>query len=923
MLHQLEPVTAWLNDVVLDDLRQVGGKGANLGHLMRAGFRVPPGFCILAHAYETFLSGSELERSIRAAAEAMDFTDSGSVEEGAAGIRELIVARPMPDPTGREIATAYLELVSNAGENALVAVRSSVGTKDLASTSFPGQMDTYYNLRGEDEVVRKVKECWASAFSYPATVYRHARGIDFSDIFVAPVVQLMVAADSAGVIFTTNPLSDRTDQMVINSCFGLGEGVVSGKLDCDHFVVDRDTCEVLEERIGEKEFKIELDPDTGGGSRRVRLSGEECGSPSLTGDRIARLVGVALRVEESYGSPQDIEWAFQDGDLYILQSRRISATDVGDRAGAGTVDEWVSEFDSTVDPDYADYTLANISEVMPGVLTPLSITSGIGPLDYGFVKTNTDFGLLKGIDPRSEYTFLGVFYGRAHLNLSVINAVTAKLPGATTQEFERVIPGEESDGEVVKFHPTPGSLLTIINTLLRIVYRMIRTPREAAATGKAMDERIARLRERDFEKLPYGRYLARFKESQGDSERIFPLHITASQFAVVFFDSLRKMTDRWLGDTEGLLASRLVTGLHELESARPSIGIWDLSRIVRDSRELTEIFEMNEPGRILEILEASPAADAGEFMSSLRLFLDAYGYRSVFEAEMMLLNWEDDPSYVFAMIKNYLDADSDASPRNLARRQEKDRDRALDEAFGRLSAHRRLLLRFVVKQAQKYIALREFMKAVLVKGIAEVKRENHILSRRFAKEGIIREPGDHFFLTRQEVETILGGEGAGIPVEELVERRRREHERNLTVVLPECSHGRPKPLSPEELELQGDFEVLRGIAVSPGKVTGRARVITDARSNAEMKPGEILVAPVTDAAWTPLFVTASAIVVDVGGPLSHGSIVARQYGIPGVLSVRVATRLIRTGQMITVDGDHGAVYLHPAGQVRVERQTDA
>ena len=868
---------------------------------------------MLARAFEVLLSHAGLDRRIQEIVETIDFTDLEAVENESAQIRDLIVESPVPEQIESEIVRAYSTIIKTAGENDLVAVRSSVGTKDLASTSFPGQMDTYHNIRGEEELLGKVKECWASVFSYAAMVNRHVRGLAHSDVFIAPLVQLMVPADSAGVIFTANPLNDRPDQMVINSCFGLGEGVVSGELGCDHFVVDRDSLEILEEEIGEKAFRIELDLGEGHGNRRVPLPEEEGRLPSLSGDQISTLVRMARRIEELYSSPQDIEWAFRGGKLYILQSRKITAPGAGGRVEAEPPGEWVSEFDSTVDPDYPEYTLANISEVMPGVLTPLSITSGIGYLDWGFVETNTAFGLMRGINPRSEYTFLGVFYGRAHLNASVLNAITSRLPGATSQEFERLTPEEEEMRMTEKFRVTPESLLILAGAVVSLISKMINTPRRAAAAKRSLEEKTAEFGRYDFEKIPYLELLEYMKRSRGESVRIFPLHITASQLAVVFFDSLRKTTVRWLDDREGLLASRLVTGLHNLESALPSTHIWDLSRMVKRSPELERIFTENKPEEILEVLRADRSPQSKEFLAALDSFLEKFGFRSVFEAEMMLPSWKEDPSYVFAMVRNYLDTDDEASPRNLARRQERERKEALAEAMEGLSVPRRLLLRSLVKRAQKYIGLREYTKAILTQGIAEVKRQTHTLSRRFTADGFTSEPSDIFFLAREELEVILGGAGDDIPVEELVARRRREHERNLTVVLPEFSTGRPRPLSPGELELEleGDFEVLRGLSVSPGKVTGKARVITDPRRNAEIRPGEILVAPVTDAAWTPLFVTAGAIVVDVGGPLSHGSIVAREYGIPGVLSVRLATRLIKTGQVITVDGDHGRVYLHP------------
>ncbi len=234
----LRQITASLSEIGLDDVARVGGKGANLGHLLKGGFPVPPGFCVLSEAYESFLAQPDLEHRIRGILDPLDLSDLTAVEEAAARIRELFLSVPLPAPTEWQIAAAYRGLLEEAGADALVAVRSSVGTKDLSVTSFPGQMDTYHNLRGEDEVLRKVVECWASAFSFKAMVNRHSRGIAHFDVFVAPLVQAMVAADSAGVIFTANPLNGREDQLVINACHGLGEGVVSGELQCDHLVLD-------------------------------------------------------------------------------------------------------------------------------------------------------------------------------------------------------------------------------------------------------------------------------------------------------------------------------------------------------------------------------------------------------------------------------------------------------------------------------------------------------------------------------------------------------------------------------------------------------------------------------------------------------------------------------------------------------------
>jgi phosphohistidine swiveling domain-containing protein len=644
----------------------------------------------------------------------------------------------------------------------------------------------------------------------------------------------------------------------------------------------------------------------------VPLDEAEARRPSLDEDQLRELGETARRIEESYGCPQDVEWAYGDGILYILQSRPITATGAGP-ARETPPEGWDSEFDSTVDPRFPYYTLSNISEVLPGVLTPLSI-SGIRPLDEAFVRNNADLGLMKGIEPRSEYTFLGIFYGRAHINLSVIQAITSKIPLTGSQEFERMLDEDDERRPAYRFRPTPGAIFTLFDSTLRSIYKTVTTPRDAKAAERSVDERIERAGRLDFDTMPYTRYADWIHECEKLRLPVYTLHISASQFSVVYHDLLEKLTRKWLDDSSGALASRLVTGLQTLESARPSERIWELSRMVKDSRELTELFERNEPSLIGGLLEAAGPGPAEEFRASLDAFLSDYGYRSVFEAEMMLPNWESDPSYVFAMIRNYLGADPASSPASLAKKQEGEREVAMGQAMARLSAARRVVFRYILGQAQNYIALREFMKSVLVRELAQTKKEINVISRRFARDGFIVEPGDFYFLTMDEVEAFARGRGSGIKVGELVDRRRREYELNQTAVLPEYSKGRPRPFSLEELESRGELEVLDGIPVSQGKVTGRARVITDPRRQAEIKPGEILVAPVTDAAWTPLFVTAGAIVVDVGGPLSHGSIVAREFGIPGVLSVGMATRLIKTGQVVTVDGDNGRVYLHPPEQ---------
>lgn len=686
---------AFLTEIDLDDAGRAGGKASILGHLSSRGFSVPNGFCVLASAYEDVLSLPGIRDRIQDRMNGIAFSNPTSVEEGAAAIADIFSATTLPNDMGNEILGACKELVSGAASGPLLAVRSSAATRDLTITSFPGQMESYLNIRDPEKVLERIRGCWASAFSYSSIVNRRARDISHFDVFVAPIVQLMVEPASAGVMFTENPLDGQRDQVVINACFGLGEGVVSGGLRCDHFVVHRDSDRVLQENIGDKDFKIVLDERRGAGNTKIPLGADERGRPSLSRREITQLVKLARDIEDIMGSPQDIEWAFEDGKLYILQSRAIAPAGASPSIEAGTT-EWTSEFDSTVDPDWPDYTLSNISEVLPEVLTPLSI-SDIGFLDYAFMKCNSDLGLTKGIHSQGEYTFIGIFYGRAHLNLSVYRAVITKIPGATTKEFDRRAPEDLREDEVAGWRPTPQSILALPGILARTIYQAGQAPKRAVSISDDFNRKIKRFRQMDYEKMPYPEIFRILAEIREDLHDVMAVHIAASQFSVSYYDLLSRATARLLGDSDGILAARLVTGLQYLESAMPSVPIWDLSRMVEQSGPLWKLFTDNEPGAILKLLAADPSQEAEAFLRALDSFLDRFGYRGVNEAEAMSPNWEEDPSYVLAMIKNYLQAEEGLNPRNLASRQAKEREEAVNEALGRLKGLKRLILLYLMK----------------------------------------------------------------------------------------------------------------------------------------------------------------------------------------------------------------------------------
>ncbi|MDD5224013.1 MAG: PEP/pyruvate-binding domain-containing protein [bacterium] len=899
--------TVPLSQISVKDISLVGGKGGNLGELARAGFPVPDGFCIRMIAFEDFLDQNLLPAKINGILGRIDFTDLSDLEVKTQAIRELVSAAPVPPEIRDEIQSAYRSL-GRADQLPLVAVRSSVGTKDLSRSSFPGQMDTYYGVKGEDELIQQVVKCWASLFTSRATLARHKLSLDHSAVFIAPVVQMMVPADAAGVVFTAHPLSGRTEEMLINASFGLGESVVSGKVRPDQIAVQKSDLAIKSEEIGEKPIKIVLDLEKGRGSKEIPVEEKLRREPCLSRDQIRKLAGICLEIESHYGQPQDIEWARVGEELFILQSRRIAAVKKEKPEEEKLPAEWVSEFDTPIDPRFAEYTSANISEVVPGVLTPFTLSGMIG-LETGWRLPNLELGLFELPPNPPTYIFIGFFYGRAHLNITTFRKMTAQIPGASAAEFDRPIPGIGKEAprepwwkEVRKYLRLPG-----------FIYREIRF--ERAVPGRARrwrDEvfaRIAEEKKQNIHEIPLAEIAGRMEAARDEGAQVLGVHIAASQLAVAYFEALRKLTARWLGDEYGALAARLVTGLNNLESARPSFEIYKLSREVMNSSELKTLFTSSHAREIGEKLQGESSESASRFREKLKQFLDRYGFRSVSEAEVIYPSWDEDPSYVFEMIQNYLGIEPGQDPSGIEERQRLDREKAVREVESRLHVWQKPIFHKILKGCHTFIPLREEMKGAAMMGANTVKKVCRIFSRHLREKGIIGNEEDIYFLKMDEILPLIRGETPPPDLAERIRRRREEYRMNQEVELPESFRGRPVPRLKSTHSVQRTGRVLTGIPVSPGKVTGKARVILTPRAEARIKPGEILVAPVTDAAWTPLFLVARGLVVDVGGLLSHGSIVAREYGIPGVINVKDATRIIRDGEMITVDGDRGEVIL--------------
>ncbi len=848
----------WLTDG--GDPAEVGGKAAALGALIRAGLPVPPGFCLTAAAYRQWV---EMGRP-----------------EG------------LPPEVGAQLGTAVEELLGSepaAGFAPVLAVRSSATAEDAPTASFAGQLLTRLGVP-PDQVAAAVLAIWRSAEGAGVRAYRSRLGP--AEVGVAVLIQPLVPAEASGVIFTADPISGDPDRLVVNAVWGLGEGVVGGLVTPDHWVVDKASGRILEAQVADKELMVVLDPS--GGTRKVPAPPDRRGRPAFGPETLGELWRLARLVEQVRGAPQDIEFAAAGEKIYLLQARPITV-----RPAEG----WVSEFDSETDPDTV-WTAANIQEVLPGLVTPLTWSAMQENLNYAFRKPYLETGTL--LDPRR--VFVAQFYSRVFLNVSALREVASRAlgtsPEAVDEQYLGRTHGPDGPRRIFDFSKIPVYLYTTP----KIAAFLRRTPGEVARAEARLRPRLADLRTRDLSALGPNELLALREELNRAVKEVGALHISTSSGASVFFESLFQLLRSAFGPEAYGLQARLLTGLAELPSARPGLELWELARLARQDPALGLALLAPDPWSEIRRLE-SPGA--GEFRRRLADFLIKYGHRSVMEAELAAPAWEEDPNAVLGLIKNFVELPPEVAPDRIVERQAAERLEATRFIEGRLGPVRRRLFRFLRGQAQLYVSLREQTKSLWMEVTHVIRRIYRELGRKLHGAGLLADPQDIYFLTAAEVKGLVLGELGAEEARARIGRRRAEFERNRHVKLPEFFTGRPRRAFAEPAVAAGP--VLKGIPVSPGVVTGPARVVVDPRLQPEIRPGEILVAPVTDAGWTPLFLVAAGLVVDVGGPLSHGSIVAREYGIPAVVNVKVATGFIRTGQTVTVDGSRGEVYIHGQG----------
>lgn len=836
------------------DVALAGGKGANLGELMAQGFPVPPGFIVSTRAFREV------------------FDSQGLAGQGASQIQQRIIDAEMPGALAGAILDAHARLVD--GRDILCAVRSSATAEDLAGASFAGQHGTYYYV-DRQRLLEMIRRCWGSLWSPEAVEYRSSRGIPHEAVSMAVVVQEMIRSEVSGVAFTANPLNGDRGQIVIESSWGMGAALVDGRVTPDRFVVGREDLKLREQRIAEKRFMILPRLVEGHDERLVGVPEQMRRRETLRPDQVTTVAEWSLKCEEHFGAPQDVEWAITDGRFHLLQSRPITTlrAEPSDQPVKGKYVLFKAIAENFTDP-MTPLTAELVSSCSP----PLVRMIGRRPyFDLALIRPLVPFELSD--EALAELLYLGGSPPPLRLSLR-------KLPIAFAAVLLNYL------AFAVLYARTRGMPDDFMQGYRALCRRIDEDPRYGPL------ETLERLW-----------LLPGLLEPVGKQALL--INGTFFRFAP-WMAALKAMLRRWLVAFPAEAVSLLCSGSEGVVTAEMGREIEGLASAARREPVVVDLLSRSSPAEALARLRDEPASR--HFLGELERFLSVHGHRGLKEFELRSPRWEENPAQVVGMVRNYVMADSEpaADPDKAAHARAELEiviRRALEQrALERTARLRWRLIRAAAGRVRYFLKLRENSRFYHIMALGVVRKKILRIEETLLRGGKLKCRDDIFFLRLSELEALQAGRTEWRELDDRIRERRLEHIR-LSKTTPPRTIGinLPKP-APQ----QGSADTLTGQCASPGRYIGIARVILDPTVDVTLQPGEILVAPYTDPAWTPLFLTAGAAVVEVGSYLSHAGTVAREYRMPCLVDVPDCTRRIRTGMRLELDADAGTVRIREA-----------
>ncbi|MFE2443547.1 rifamycin-inactivating phosphotransferase [Streptomyces sp. NPDC059426] len=863
-----------LQEVAETQAAVVGGKGAHLGGLSRIeGIRVPDGFCVTTDAFRRIWAEAPSIDDHLDQLSRVNPDDREAIRTLSARMRRTIEAIAIPG----DLAAAISGALARLGGQAACAVRSSATAEDLPTASFAGQQDTYLNVVGPTAILQHISRCWASLFTERAVTYRRRNGIDHRTVHMAVVVQQMVFPHASGILFTADPVTGNRKVATVDAGFGLGEALVSGLVNPDVFTV-RDG-EVVARTIAAKQRAVHALP--AGGTREMAIDAERQEQPALTDAQAVRLVELGRRIEAHFGCPQDIEWCLVDDGFQIVQSRPITTLFPIPEAG---------------DQENHVYLSVGHQQMMTDPMRPLGISvwqlTAMAPMHEAGGRLFVD-ATRRLASPANRAALLDVVGRGDPLIRDALETVLDR------DDFVPSLPDAAPGG------PPPRGASAPIETDPAIVTELI----ERSRTSIAALERDIRTRS--------GPALFDFLlETFEEHKRVLtdPLSMQAIMAGMEATWWLNDKLREWLGEKNA--ADTLTLSAPDNVTSEMGLALLDVADVIRPHPEVVaflrgvEDIEFAEDAAFLD--ELAKLAGGAEARDAIESYLDRYGMRCVGEIDITRPRWRERPTTLVPVI---LDNVRNFEPGAAERRFEQGRQKAEKKRQDVLARLRALPdgdrkadeTKRMIDRVRTFIGYREYPKYGIISRYFVYKRALLAEAERLVRAGVLPDQEDIFYLTFHELHDVVRSH----QVDGRLIQQRKEAFRSYHALTP------PRVLTSDGEAVTGAYRrddapagALIGLPVSAGTIEGRARVILD-MAEADLAAGDILVTAFTDPSWSPLFVAIAGLVTEVGGLMTHGAVIAREYGLPAVVGVERATRLIRDGQRIRVHGTDGYVEILP------------
>jgi phosphohistidine swiveling domain-containing protein len=810
--------------------RVLGNKGKNLHILWENGFKVPKTYCLTTKAYECFINKSNVGQIIDKALKDKKHTDKYKSHK----IVNSILSENIP----QEILAELTDHDFFGKQDLKWAIRSSSNLEDLSKASFAGLYDSYLYIEGLANILYSIKKCWASLWNERAIVYRKNNNLNHLQVSMAVIIQEMVDSQYAGVIFTKSPDSENQDEIFLVYCEGIGESLVSGQ-------VTPYSC-----RINKSSLTI----------HHVRMPDRK----KFADDDIRKLSKLALKVEDHFGSPQDIEWAFDGKTIYLLQTRPISSQIRSEQISMDGI-----------------WTRANIGEVLPNVITPLTWA-----VFRATLMDCPDLALKPSEDIQNTDDGLKRIHGRGYIRVNNFLDSFCYLPFITPKIMSRVL-GINLFPEAQSY-VRPSGVLVRLAQVIFILNALRIIPRLSWAV-------------RQLPPIPQGE-LDQLEKIIIWNARCFNLHLKCTAYAIGAFGLLANSLGHWLPSEAESLLPLILIGNENLQTAAQGISLWELAVYVQKNPKLKDILYNNYDWAIIAQY-MSKVEGGSQFLTMFQAFLDANGARAAGEFELAVPRWREDPTYVLGVMRRFLYTDPTKSftvdPAIRRRRQQK----AISHIKASLGTFQQRFFTRILNSYSEFTALRENVKYRLIEGYGLLRHIFLKMGNDLEVRGRLQNASDVFFITPSEILALIARDELTHQTTELILKRKAQHSNWQSQDAPDLI------IRDSKEDIKPQTGELFGIGCSPGQVEGVARVVKDTSEAENLIPGEILVAPHTDPGWTPLFLSCKAVVTEIGGFLSHGATVAREYGLPAVVNVRGATTRIHTGDLIRVNGTTGQVSL--------------